>query len=127
MALEKRIYVSPVDFPPISRDSGKMQGSCHVNVVRSIYEDGKLVGELLNHRVSVVIRPDGSWSYEVDEPDEDIRSALENAWPSVAIQILLIEKQRGIINHEITHADGSCTKVTYEELGGECVRKETKI
>ena len=121
--LEKRIYVSPVDFPPISLETGKMQGSCHVNIVRSVHEDGVLIGKSQTHRTAIVLQPDGAWSYGA-EPDPAIAAALAEAFPARLATIAAAVAGSGIMDHEVVK-DGQTVTVSYAKDGDVFVRKET--
>ena len=121
--LEKRVYASPVEFAPLSMETGKMQGVCYVNILRSVYENGVMLAKSPNHRTAVVIQPNGSWAYAVEEPDADIAKALADALPTVLTQIEGVVAGYGIMDHEVVK-DGNVVAVSYAKDGNLFVRKE---
>ena len=106
---EKRTFISPIEVPPISIESGKLQAAVHVHVVRSIFENGALIGRLPTHRVAVTLQPDGSWIWN-KEPDAAIEDALQAAAPAITKQIDTMVALHGVIDHKIGTVNVSYVK-----------------
>ena len=132
MTIEKRIFVSPIEPPPITLANGKLGTlpgaplAVHVHVVRAIYDGDTLVVSLPAHRTAIYFQIDGTWMWN-KEPNPEIAAALDKATNTIREETNSLVERFGVADHEIVQ-DGKISKVEYlKSVTGKFVRTITTV